>query len=365
MIREVLVEPQHIVWLPWIVHYFFFVGVAATAVFTAVLFAKKQRQNACVLNVGSANGPKGASEQCSRVKPTACELAAVTVALIGSIVAPVALTADLHQPSRILHFYTDFAWWSPMAWGAMILPLFSVAVAGYFVLALAHHTQPNLPKWLAWLQFPILKNQDLLWAFRLFAALTAVGIIGYTVLETYQTGTRILWHSAWLLPIMLFSAWAVALGLTQVISQFLLPLAGEVPEQPSGAGGKICLILTALSIIGLAFSSETAQRDFALLFNGSITAYLVGIFWLIALVCNFSAKNHRLQWLGVLALIAFGWLLRWVLVIQVQTIAKTNALQNPYHFDWTAVDGGLGIVSILGLAVLVTVGVGQIISLTT
>lgn len=109
MIREVLVEPQHIVWLPWIVHYFFFVGVAATAVFTAVLFAKKQGQNACVLNVGSANGPKGASEQCSRVKPTACELAAVTVALIGSIVAPVALTADLHQPSRILHFYTDFA----------------------------------------------------------------------------------------------------------------------------------------------------------------------------------------------------------------------------------------------------------------
>ncbi|VEI78008.1 tetrathionate reductase subunit C [Mannheimia haemolytica] len=360
MIREVLVEPQHIVWLPWIVHYFFFVGVAATAVFTAVLFAKKQGQNACVLNVGSANGPEGASEQCSRVKPTAWELAAVTVALIGSIVAPVALTADLHQPSRILHFYTDFAWWSPMAWGAIILPLFSVAVAGYFVLALAHHTQPNLPKWLAWLHLPILKNQGLLWAFRLFAALTAVGIIGYTVLETYQTGTRALWHSAWLLPIMLFSAWAVAFGLTQAVCKMLFH-----PQTNTGLWTKLCLILTALSLIGLAFSSETAQRDFALLFNGSITAYLVGIFWLIALICNFSAKNYRLQCLRVLALIAFGWLLRWVLVIQVQTIAKTNALQNPYHFDWTAVDGGLGIVSIFGLTVLVTVGVGQIISLTT
>ncbi|HDL4396611.1 TPA: polysulfide reductase NrfD [Mannheimia haemolytica] len=332
MIREVLVEPQHIVWLPWIVHYFFFVGVAATAVFTAVLFAKKS------------------------LKPTACELAAVTVALIGSIVTPVALTADLHQPSRILHFYTDFAWRSPMAWGAIILPLFSVAVAGYFVLALAHHTRPNLPKWLAWLQLPILQNQGLLWAFRLFATLTAIGIIGYTVLETYQTGTRTLWHSAWLLPIMLFSAWAVALGLTQAVCKMLFHT-----QTNTGLWTKLCLILTALSLVGLAFSSPQATQDFAQLFNGSITAYLVGIFWLIALICNFSAKNHRLQWLGVLALIAFGWLLRWVLVIQVQTIAKTNALQNPYHFDWTAVDGGLGIVSIFGLTVLVSIVVWQLI----
>ncbi len=63
-------------------------------------------------------------------------------------------------------------------------------------------------------------------------------------------------------------------------------------------------------------------------------------------------------------LIAFGWLLRWVLVIQVQTIAKTNALQNSYHFDWTAVDGGLGILSIWGLAVLVTVVVWQVVRLS-
>ncbi|MES1135380.1 hypothetical protein [Mannheimia haemolytica] len=48
-------------------------------------------------------------------------------------------------------------------------------------------------------------------------------------------------------------------------------------------------------------------------------------------------------------------------MIQVQTIAKTNALQNPYHFDWTAVDGGLGIVSIFGLTVLVSIVVWQLI----
>ncbi|QLB40565.1 NrfD/PsrC family molybdoenzyme membrane anchor subunit [Mannheimia pernigra] len=341
MIREVLVEPQHIVWLPWIVNYFFFVGVAATAVFTAVLFAKKAQ------------------------KPTACEQSAVLVAFIGSIVAPVALTADLHQPSRILHFYTDFAWWSPMAWGAIILPLFSVAVAGYFVLTLAHNARPNLPKWLVWLNLPLLRSQGLLWTFRLFSALTAVGIIGYTVLETYQTGTRALWHSAWLLPIMLFSAWAVALGLIQFISNS----RGESHSPEAENQGlqrtplQTLLILTALSVIGLVFSNETAQRDFVLLFNGSITAYLTGICWLIALICSFLGKNHRLQWLRVVSLIGFGWWLRWVLVIQTQTIAKTNALQNPYHFDWLAVDGGLGIVGILGLAVCVSVVVGQVVSL--
>ncbi|AHG75473.1 reductase [Mannheimia varigena USDA-ARS-USMARC-1296] len=339
MIKEVLVEPQHIVWLPWIVNYFFFVGVPATAVFTAVLFAKKAG------------------------KPTACEQSAVLIAFIGSIVAPVALTADLHQPSRILHFYTDFAWWSPMAWGAIILPLFSVAVAGYFVLTLAHNAQPNLPKWLAWLNLPLLRSQGLLWAFRLFSALTAVGIIGYTVLETYQTGTRALWHSAWLLPIMLFSAWAVTLGLTQFISRNRRGESHSPEAEKQGVRStplQTLLILTALSVAGLAFSSETAQRNFALLFNGSITAYLTGICWIIALVCSFSSKNHRLQWLGVVALIGFSWWLRWVLVIQTQTIAKTNALQNPYHFDWLAVDGGLGIVSIFGLAVLVSVVVWQL-----
>ncbi|MFA9499746.1 NrfD/PsrC family molybdoenzyme membrane anchor subunit [Mannheimia sp. E30BD] len=342
VINEILVEPQHIVWLPWIVNYFFFVGVAATAVFTAVLFAKKSQ------------------------KPTACELTAVTVAFIGSIVAPVALTADLHQPSRILHFYTDFAWWSPMAWGAIILPLFSVVVAGYFVLALAHHSQPNLPKWLAWLQLPILQNQGLLWAFRLFATLTAVGIIGYTVLETYQTGTKALWHSAWLLPIMLFSAWAVAFGLTQFIAE----KCGGVCHTPKGQNQgvhrtplQILLIVTALSVLGLTFHNADTQRNFALLFNGSITAHLVGICWLIALICSFFNKSHRLQWLGLATLLAFGWLIRWVLVIQIQTIAKTNALQNPYHFDWLAVDGGLGIMAIWGLAVCVSVAVWQVVSL--
>lgn len=145
-----------------------------------------------------------------------------------------------------------------------------------------------------------------------------------------------------------------------ITKRLFLKFALMVGAMPLARGrGKICFILTTLSVAGLTFSCETAECDFALLFNGSITAYLVGICRLIALVCSFSSKNYRLQWLGIIVLVGLGWWLRWVLVIPVQTIA----LQNPYHFDWLAVDSGLGIVSIFGLVVLVSVVVEQVVSL--
>ncbi len=136
-------------------------------------------------------------------------------------------------------------------------------------------------------------------------------------------------------------------------------LQNAVPHpNQHGIWTKLCLILTALACPGLAFSSPQATQ-ICQLFNGPITAYLVGIFWLIALIYQ-CCQKPPLQWLGVLALIAR--LATPLGTSQVQTIAKTNALQNPYHFDWTADHiGGLGIVSIFGLTVLVSVVVWQLI----
>lgn len=334
MINEILVEPQHIVWLPWIVNYFFFVGIAATAVFTAIFFAIKSKQ------------------------PSIGELSAMTIAFICSIVAPVALTADLHQPSRILHFYTDFAWWSPMAWGAIILPLFSIAVAGYFILLLARNAKPKKAKWLTLLHYPLFQKNTLLWFFRLFSAVTAVGIIIYTVLETYQTGTRALWHNAWLLPIMLFSAWVAALGLTKWLKHILYQYQSELSRTENwlNIAIKASLIFSAISLLGLYFSNAQTQIDFAQLFNGSITAYLMVGFWLVALIFSFLTKFNYLQ---LIAILSFSWLVRWVLIIQAQTIDKTNVMQNPYHFDWLDTDGGLGSIAIFGLAIFVSIIVWQ------
>lgn len=55
-------------------------------------------------------------------------------------------------------------------------------------------------------------------------------------------------------------------------------------------------------------------------------------------------------------------MVRWVLLLEVQTVAKYNALMNPYHFNW-GVDGALGMLSVLGLWVAVSVILWQIFTL--
>lgn len=107
IIREIVVEPQAIAWLPWAVSYFFFIGLAFSSVFVGLLIHKVEK------NVRH-------------------EFIAIIVALSCAIVAPIALTADLHQPSRIVNFYLHLTPWSWMAWGAIFLPLFTLAVIGYF-----------------------------------------------------------------------------------------------------------------------------------------------------------------------------------------------------------------------------------------
>ncbi|RRD41157.1 NrfD/PsrC family molybdoenzyme membrane anchor subunit, partial [Tessaracoccus sp. OH4464_COT-324] len=86
IIREILVEPQAIAWLPWAVSYFFFIGLACSSVLIAFLF--------------------------NLVKNSYVELIAISLAIVCVIVAPVALIADLHQPSRIINFYLNPTIWS-------------------------------------------------------------------------------------------------------------------------------------------------------------------------------------------------------------------------------------------------------------
>ena len=44
----------------------------------------------------------------------------------AGLVAPIALTADLHQPARAWHFYAQTRFGSVMWYGAYLLPLFSL-----------------------------------------------------------------------------------------------------------------------------------------------------------------------------------------------------------------------------------------------
>ncbi|CNH49703.1 tetrathionate reductase subunit C [Yersinia massiliensis] len=167
MIREILARPQDIAWLPWAVQYFFFIGLACSA----VLFAGCQRAF-------------------SRQQPNVLEFAALMIAVTSVIVAPLALNADLHQPARVWHFYAHFTPWSWMSWGSLFLPLFSVLVVTYF-MALTYSrlwgkTLPRLLAALAWL-----------------SALSAVSILLYTGREVSVLRAQPLWFSLWL-PLVIF-----------------------------------------------------------------------------------------------------------------------------------------------------------------
>ena len=87
------------IWLPWAVSYFFFIGLALSAALISLVWSLAGRKE---------------WEQASRM--------AIFTMLTSAIVAPVALLADLPQPGRFWHFYTNFTPWSWMSWRAFLLP---------------------------------------------------------------------------------------------------------------------------------------------------------------------------------------------------------------------------------------------------
>ncbi|WP_235972316.1 NrfD/PsrC family molybdoenzyme membrane anchor subunit [Spirabiliibacterium falconis] len=337
MIREVLVEPQAIAWLPWAVSYFFFIGIAIAAILTA-LFARYVTK------------PYSAS----------MELVAVTLALSCVIVAPIALTADLHQPGRVWHFYAYFAHWSWMAWGSIFLPLFSVAVVGYFFFLLRHiATERSVPKMLHFLVWGKTNNLRLSSIFAFFSLFSAVLILLYTTMEVYVVTSRPLWHQAGLVLFILLSAIPSAILLTafflHLYNQSQIPVVLRYIALMSIALWGICVfILSQIEVTG---------HHLSILWQHSPTTFYCLVSALL-LVFSLSFANRTL-WLDALsALFAliFTVLMRWVLLIEVQTLPKYSAMLNPYHFEWNT-DGGLGMLSMLGLWLFVGIILWQLIRL--
>lgn len=331
MISEILVEMQPITWLPWSVSYFFFIGIAFCAVFCAGLLWVAQQ-------------PK-------------IELMAVSIALITGLVAPIALTADLHQPARVLHFYSGFAWWSWMAWGAILLPWFSLSIVGYFLCLLAQHcTTKSLPFWLKWLKNRLFLHQNLLTVARFSSLLSAIGLLVYTVMETYNTG-RALWQTYWLFPLMLFSA----LPTSVYLSKFMfVQFAKQQAPVWLARLAQFSLLGLLATLCGFYFSSSVTQQAIAQLFLNA-KPWLYGLFGLIALAL-FSSVIAKLSLLTLVCSLAITWCVRWILVMQGQVIAKTSAVQNDYDFMWGHTDGGLGILAVFGLSLLLGVMIWHLYS---
>lgn len=318
MIREILARPQEIAWLPWAVQYFFFIGLACSA----VLFAAGLRVF-------------------SRQQHNPLEFAALMFAVTAVVVAPLALNADLHQPARVWHFYAHFTSWSWMSWGSLFLPLFSVLVVAYFV-ALTYSRcwgipLPRLLMGLAWL-----------------CVLSAVSILLYTGREVSILRAQPLWFSLWLPLFIFLSAW-------QAIPSLLAAWLWHQPQYQHPLARWQMINLVALAGVTLLWASgdtPSAQVLRGWSAGSPMLAALPMVLWglLLGLAGVNRQKRFSTALLVVQGLMALSlcWSVRWLLLMQTQTLPKYNVLTNPYALPLGS-EGLLAIIGTFGLWIAVII----------
>ncbi|TCC80368.1 tetrathionate reductase subunit TtrC [Citrobacter braakii] len=313
VIEEVLAHPQDVSWLPWAVQYFFFIGIAACA----ALFA-------CVLHWRKQEMPE-------------LENLTLLIALTCAITAPLALTADLHQTARVWHFYAWPTPWSWMPWGALFLPLFTGFLGLWF---LAQHVKRltlksySVTKWLA-----------------IGSALSAIGLLVYTGREVSVVQARPVWFS-YAFPVAMFLS---------ALQTFLALLIAAAKREGTLArklawGQTVTLMVLALVVVIWMSGNTLSGSAIRQWLNVAPLArqYAIGwaALWLVSLVlCGLVLRNPLslpLRILLAFSAMALCWLMRWTLLIQVQTVPKFNALFNPYTLPG-GTDGWLAIVGTFGL----------------
>lgn len=333
LIREILVEPQQIAWLPWAVSYFYFIGLAIASVLLAIFVSPN--------------------------KNLKFEFIAITMALSFSLVAPIALLGDLHQPSRIWNFYLHLAPWSVMAWGAMLLPLFLCCILGYFCCLLMQIRPVQFaPHILKGLYRSRWNNVFWIKTFRILTAVLALAIFLYTSMEIFVVEARVLWHQYWIMPLILFSA----LSSAAVLYQFLLALL--VKNQSFRYLSHLisfCLVLFLGAILGMYFSQNDVEVHLNQLWQQSSLPLLTLVIVGMMLLFNYVTKSLWAKGILVLLAFVFCWAVRWILLIQVQTIAKYNALANPYELSWSE-DSLVGILAVFSLWLFIVILLERVVA---
>ena len=325
IIREILVEPQAIAWLPWAVSYFFFIGLSLTAILLGFIIYHLE-------------------------KNTQHEFIAISIALTTALVAPIALTADLHQPSRIMNFYLHLTPWSWMAWGAIFLPLFTVSVVGYFLCLLRQVIpQQNLPKIFKYLYMGNLNIPAWTKFFRWFSLIFAGAILVYTTMEMFNVAARPLWHQYWLMALIFFSAFPTVTVLYRLFVEILMQ---EKMSKVLSSNGLVSVLLFLCSVCGLYYFSTQTTDQLIMLWHFSSLLMWVLVCAFVLIILHFLPHSIWMNILMALVALAFTWLVRWILIIQVQSIPKYSALMNPYHLSWQ-VDGMIGILSVWSLWIFI------------
>lgn len=341
MIREIMARPQEIAWLPWAVQYFFFIGLACGSVVIAVWLRWREPN-----------------------KTVRLELAAVSLAVVSGTVAPLALSADLHQPARIWHFYAHFTPWSWMSLGSLFLPLFTLLVMSYFALLMRSRLRAEtLPFWARWLQiFPAWREEKWLRWVALATLLSAASILLYTGREVSVLRAQPLWYSLWL-------PWLLLLTAMQAVPPLLACWLRHEPQwQPRLAGYQaVSLLLLCFSCLGWWLDGSTSSAALHRLASQGVVWLLAGIAVVVSILLLLAlAWRVRSQALGAKGLLGqcmvallLCWGVRWLLLMQTQTLPKFNILTNPYVLPLGS-EGLLAILGTLGLWIALIIGIREL-----
>ncbi|MCH8501962.1 MAG: polysulfide reductase NrfD [Aliidiomarina sp.] len=360
-IIEILTPRYELAWYPWAVQYFFLIAIS----YSALLL--------------SLPGTIGRGQFAQRWQPMA--RLALLITLTCTLVAPVALLADLHQPMRFWHFYANATSTSWMSIGSILLPLYLFSVLGYVWLAWrpallqarqGHGFAAGVARLLSAGDWQV--RRSVLTIVALTATVFAAGIMLYTGAEIAIIKARPLWHTNWLPVMFVTTGMVAAAGLVLVLNRFMSP-AREGRSEINRQGLKVILVAMLVSafvaaawlLSGLSGHSESvaaalesvqANSDWRL---SAIWALLAGVilfaFAAIALKARTqSAAISRWVWLvGILAL-HVGWAFRWMVLMEVQTVAKNTA----GYYQLVVELGSYGLMGIIGtfglwLAVLLLV----------
>ncbi len=333
MIREILTAPQELAWLPWAVQYFFFIGIAATGALIAValrLFRKGLYPKA--------------------------EMITLAIAATTGIVGPIALSADLHQPGRIVNFYLSFTPWSWMWIGAIIVPFFVVFILLQFLLVLRENTTKEKTfKWLRFVHWFNYNETKLIPFCSILLALAACGILLYTGKEVNVLQAQAMWFTPWL-------PWALFFTALQTIPMLVKTWKNwaNIQEQNRCLNRiqLFALVGVVVTLIGWAMSDNPAGEAFRSLPEKGSVWFTIGFGILVYIIALFAytiytfKADKKLGWIihTILALfsLSLAWTIRWAILMQVQTLPKYNVFINPYHLSW-GFDGALGIISTFGL----------------
>jgi tetrathionate reductase subunit C len=326
-IIELLTPTYDAAWLPWAVQYFFLIGVAATAAIIVAVctFARPGSQRARLL-------PSGA-----------------IVLAVSTITSPVSLLADLHQPARFWHFYTQLTPWSWMWLGAYLLPVFVMLALGWCVAWWAERRRGLLA-----LSIPL--------------AVSALSILIYTGAELMVVRARPLWSTP-LLPINLALTGALAaLGAMMLIARWL---PGGLPAFPLGLLRRLTLTVAAsLAAAGLIWAvtgwmtrapSFMAASQLATAFPAwrvsLIGSAAVGLATLMALARPVEGFVWRRGAIALsLTLLTAAWMFRWTLFMSVQGVPKYGAGLYVYRMPLGG-DGLLGMLGMFGLCAALLAGI--------